>query len=61
VAAWHFALRGNEPEFERLWGGEAALRAAAVDAGELQSIPGDEVAMKARASLHPGRELTHPY
>ena len=41
----------SEPEFERLWGEEAARRAAAVDAGELQVISGDEVARKARALL----------
>ena len=40
-----------EPEFDRLWGGESARRAAAVDAGLTQTVCGEEVARKARALL----------
>ncbi len=41
----------SEPEFDRLWGEESARRAAEVDAGLAQVIPGEEVARKARALL----------
>lgn len=41
----------SEPEFERIWGAESARRAAAVDAGKMRTISGDEVASKARALL----------
>lgn len=41
----------SDPEFERLWGEESARRAAAVDAGNAQTISGDEVARKARALI----------
>lgn len=41
----------SEPEFDCLWGEESARRAAEVDAGIAQSVPGDEVATKARALL----------
>lgn len=39
----------SEAELDRLWGEESARRAAALDAGAAQSIPGEEVARKARA------------
>ncbi|HSO78811.1 MAG TPA: addiction module protein [Chromatiaceae bacterium] len=41
----------SEPEFDRLWGEESARRAAEIDAGLAQAVPGDEVARKARALL----------
>lgn len=41
----------SESEFDRLWGEESAARAARFDAGQVQSIPGSEVARKARALL----------
>ena len=41
----------SEPEFDRLWGEESAHRAAELDAGKVQAIPGEEVAKKARALL----------
>jgi len=41
----------SEPEFDRLWGEESARRAAELDAGKVQAIPGEEVAKKARALL----------
>lgn len=41
----------SEPEFDRLWGEESARRAAEIDAGKVQAIPGEEVAKKARALL----------
>lgn len=41
----------SEPEFERLWGKESARRATAIDAGKMQSVSGDVVAIKARALL----------
>ncbi len=41
----------SESEFETLWAIESAQRAAQFDAGEVQSISGEEVAKKARALL----------
>ena len=41
----------SEPEFDRLWGEESARRAAELDTGKVQAIPGEEVAKKARALL----------
>ena len=41
----------SEPEFDRLWGEESARRAAQIDDGRRQCVPGDEVARKARALL----------
>lgn len=41
----------TEAEFDRLWGEESARRAAELDAGLVQAIPGEEVAAKARALL----------
>lgn len=41
----------SELEFERLWGEESARRGAEIDAGKMPSIPGEEVAQKARALL----------
>ncbi|MGH8456593.1 MAG: addiction module protein [Stenotrophobium sp.] len=41
----------SEPEFDRLWCDESARRAAELDAGVVQAIPGEEVARKARALL----------
>lgn len=41
----------SNPEFERLWAEESLRRAAQVDSGKANSIPGDEVAQKARALL----------
>ena len=41
----------SEPEFDRLWGEESARRAAELDAGLTQVIPGEEVARKAMALL----------
>ena len=38
-----------EAGFERLWGEEAAKRAADVDAGRSPVVPAEEVARKARA------------
>jgi putative addiction module component (TIGR02574 family) len=41
----------SNPEFERLWAEESLRRAAQLDSGKANSIPGDEVAQKARALL----------
>ncbi len=41
----------SESEFETLWATESAQRVARFDAGEVQSISGNEVAEKARALL----------
>jgi len=41
----------SEPEFDRLWGEESARRAAEVDAGLVQAVPGEVVATRARALL----------
>ena len=41
----------SEPEFDRLWGDESALRVAKADAGLIQAISGADVAEKARALL----------
>lgn len=41
----------SESEFENLWANESAQRVARFDAGESQSISGEEVAKKARALL----------
>ena len=41
----------SEPEFDRIWGEESARRAAEVDTGRAATIPGSEVAKKARALL----------
>ncbi len=41
----------SESEFDDLWGDVSAQRAAEVDAGLVQVVPGDEVARKARALL----------
>ncbi len=41
----------SDLEFERLWAEESLRRAAQVDSGKAKSIPGDEVAQKARALL----------
>lgn len=41
----------SESEFETLWATESAQRAARFDAGEAQSISGEEVAKKARTLL----------
>ena len=41
----------SESEFETLWATESAQRATRFDAGEVQSISGEEVAKKARALL----------
>ena len=38
-------------EFDRMWGEESARRAAEFDAGRVQAIPGETVAVKARALL----------
>lgn len=40
-----------EPEFDRLWGEESALRAAEADTGRVQTVSAEEVARKARALL----------
>lgn len=40
-----------DEEFDRLWGEESAKRAAEFDANNLQAIPGEMVAAKARALL----------
>ena len=41
----------SESEFDRLWGEESAARAARFDSSQVQAIPGEEVAAKARALL----------
>ena len=41
----------TDAEFDRLWGEESARRAAELDSGSVQAIPGDVVAAKARALL----------
>lgn len=41
----------SESEFEQLWGDESARRAAEVDVGNVQTISGKTVAVKARALL----------
>jgi putative addiction module component (TIGR02574 family) len=41
----------DEAEFDRLWGEEGARRVARYDAGEVEAVPGDLVAAKARALL----------
>lgn len=41
----------TEPEFDQIWGEESARRAAELDAGRVQAIPGADVAKKARALL----------
>lgn len=41
----------SENEFDSLWGEESARRVAEFDAGTVQAIPGDGVAIKARALL----------
>ena len=41
----------SDSEREQLWLDEAGRRAAQLDAGEVQLIPGDDVARKARALL----------
>jgi putative addiction module component (TIGR02574 family) len=41
----------SESEFDNVWGGESAARAAQFDAGQTQAISGEEVARKARALL----------
>lgn len=41
----------SEDEREQLWLDEAARRAAQLDKGEVQLVPGEEVAGKARALL----------
>ncbi|MBL8199782.1 MAG: addiction module protein [Chromatiales bacterium] len=41
----------TDPEREQLWLEEAARRAAQIDSGEVELIPGQEVARKARALL----------
>jgi len=41
----------SETEFDNLWGEASARRAAHFDAGLAQTIPGEEVAIKARALL----------
>jgi len=40
-----------ESEFEQLWTEESVRRVAEFDSGKTMSIPGDEVAKKARALL----------
>lgn len=39
----------TELEFDQLWGEESARRAAEMDAGRVQSVPGATVATEARA------------
>lgn len=41
----------SDSEREKLWLDEAARRAAQLDSGEVELIPGSEVARKARALL----------
>jgi putative addiction module component (TIGR02574 family) len=41
----------SEEEFDKVWGEEAARRAAEIDSGKVRAIPGEEVARKARALL----------
>lgn len=41
----------TDAEFDRLWGEESARRVGDLDAGLIQAIPGDVVAVKARALL----------
>jgi putative addiction module component (TIGR02574 family) len=41
----------SEAEYERLWGEESARRAAEVDSGRSQAVPGAEVARKAKSLL----------
>jgi putative addiction module component (TIGR02574 family) len=41
----------SEEEFDRLWGEEAARRAAELDSGKVKAVPGSVVAKKARALL----------
>lgn len=41
----------TEEEFNRTWGEESVRRAAEFDAGLVQAIPGEAVAVRARALL----------
>lgn len=41
----------SEAELERMWLDESARRAEQLDNGEVQLVPGDDVARKARALL----------
>jgi len=55
------SLDAGEPEleageWERAWGAEIAARIKALDAGEMETIPADEVMAAARARLRTVRE-----